>query len=444
MKWIAIGGLLALIPLLTALFRSQPKYLVHACFAMGALVFVLEPFLAFSPISWSWPGAVKGIQLSILDTIAISMIFATKSVRFPLGIKVGLLIYLTALAISTFNASPMMASVFYVWQFLRAVLVFIAVARASAMIKGAPIALVAGLGSAMIVEAVLATRQYIGGETQPGGTLGHRNILGLTSHFAVMPLFALLLAGRRNLLAALVVLAGLVIALVGGSRATIGLYAIGLVITAVLSIRHKMTGRKAGFAVAAVVALALSAPAMMWALERRGESALQSSDEERRALTEAARMIIADYPLGVGANQYLVVANVGGYSDRAGVPWNYANRSAPVHNSYYLVAAELSIVGLVGFITMLASMLFLGLRSMGRLIADERSELFIGLLAALVVVCAHLAFEWLFVTVYIHYLLAMNLGAMSGIAATLRQRSRRGARAPGAAASASGLAAQPS
>ena len=83
-------------------------------------------------------------------------------------------------------------------------------------------------------------------------------------------------------------------------------------------------------------------------------------------MVRAARMIIADHPFGVGPNQYLVVANIGGYSSRAGVAWNYANRSAPVHNSYYFITAELGFLGLIGMITILLSMIWTGLRALKR------------------------------------------------------------------------------
>jgi hypothetical protein len=59
---------------------------------------------------------------------------------------------------------------------------------------------------------------------------------------------------------------------------------------------------------------------------------------------------------------------------------------------------------------------------MRRLAWDERSELMIGLLATLIVVGAHIAFEWLFMTNYVHYLLAMSAGALVGITATLNRR----------------------
>ena len=272
-----------------------------------------------------------------------------------------------------------------------------------------------------MIEALLAAKQYAGGNTQPGGTLGHRNILGLTSHFAVMPAFALLLAGRR-----------VTARLRGarrrsdcagrGGRATIGLYAIGLVVTIVLSIRHKPTGRKNAIAGAALLALLLAAPVMMWAIERRSEAARASSDKERSAMIRAARMIIADYPLGVGPNQYLLVANVGGYSRRAGVAWNFANRSAPVHNSYYLITAELGFLGLAGLATMLLSIIWTGLRALKRIDLGERSDILVGVSSTLIIVSAHLAFEWLVATNYVQYLLAMTIGTLVGITAPLRQK----------------------
>lgn len=423
MKWIVLGGLLALIPALTVLLRSQPRFLVHACYFMGLLVFFFDPYLNIGPVTWDWPGVVKGIEITILDVIAISILLATRSVRTPLSLKVGLGIYVLALLLSSLVAEVKSPAVFYIWQFCRAVVVFLAVARATAAQSGAPFALVAGIGTATVIQAIVAAKQYVGGNVAAGGTLGHRNILGLTSHFAVMPAFALLLAGRRNLPAIAVVVAGAVIALTGGGRATIGLFGIGVVITTILSIRHKATGRKTMMAGLAVLLLVLSAPAMMWAVGRRSAEARISSNEERLAMTAAARMIIADHPLGVGPNQYLMVANLGGYSERAGVAWNYANRSAPVHNSYLLVWAELGIVGLVGLLAMLVSTVVIGLKAMRRLVWDERSELMIGLVGTMIVAGAHMAFEWLFVTNYVHYLLAMSMGALVGITATLRQRS---------------------
>ena len=444
MKWIMLIVLLGSLGPLTMLLRSQPKYLVHACFFMGLLVFFLDPYLNIMPISWRWTGAVKGFEISAVDVIAFAILFSTtpSSSRLPIGLKVGFFLYLAAVVIALPGAAQLTPSLFSVWQLMRAVLVFLAVARATAVVKDAPVALIAGLGVGITIESLVAVKQYMGGNTQPGGTLGHRNILGLTSHFAVMPAFAMLLGGRKMKMFALVVLAGAMIALAGGGRATIGLYAIGLVVTIALSIRLKSTGRKNAIAGAALLGLLVAAPVMMWAIERRSEAARASSDEERSAMIRAAKMIIADHPFGVGPNQYLLVANIGGYSSRAGVAWNAANRSAPVHNSYYFITAELGFLGLIGMMTILLSMIWTGFRAIKRIGLGERADLLVGVTSTLIIVSAHLAFEWLVATNYVQYLLAMCIGMLAGITAPLRQKA--GAkRASKPAPARAGFASQP-
>ena len=83
----------------------------------------------------------------------------------------------------------------------------------------------------------------------------------------------------------------------------------------------------------------------------------------------------------------------------------------------------MGIIGLIGLLTMLVSIILYGLKAMRRLAWGERSELMIGLLATLIVSGAHIAFEWLFMTNYVHYLLAMSTGALVGITATLNRKS---------------------
>ena len=271
---------------------------MHACYLMGVMVFFFDPYLNIGPVTWNWTGVIKGIEITIVDIVAISILLATRPVRTPLSLKIGLGIYVLALILSSLAGTSSCRRIFYIWQFCRGIVVFLAVARASAAQNGAPLALVAGIGTATSHRINCRCEAVSWRRPCAGGTLGHRNILGLTSHFAVMPAFALLLAGRRNLSAIAVVIAGAVIALTGGGRATIGLFGIGVVITAILSIRHKVTGRKSMMTGVAVALLILSAPAMMWAVGRRSLEARISSDDERAAMTSAARMIIADHPVG--------------------------------------------------------------------------------------------------------------------------------------------------
>jgi hypothetical protein len=314
---------------------------------------------------------------------------------------------------------------FYAWQLLRAVLMYMAVARATATLPEAPIRILFGMGLGLAIEAVTATWQHFGGAIQAGGNFGHQNLLGMASLFVVMPAFALLLAGRRTALALGIVACEALVVFAGGSRATIGLTALGLLVAIVLSIRHRGSGRKAMISAVAFVALACAAPIMMNAIERRSEAERLSSNEERSRFVAAARMIIADHPLGVGANRYVIVANLGGYSDRAGVPWNTSERSAPVHNFYYLVAAELGLLGLIGLITLQAAVILTGIRALKRVEWNERSELLVGVTTSVIVASMYFAFEWVAMTFYIHYLLAISTGMVVALGTASRKAAAR-------------------
>ena len=431
MKWIFLLFLLVFTPALAAFLRSQPRYLPHACFAMAGMLFFLDPYLYVAPISWpTWPGPVKGIEVSLIDSIAVAIIAATQGrAKAPLLLRVGLGIFAAGILFSTATGHQVRPASFYAWQIFRAVLVYLAVSRATAQDDRVPVAILAGLSIGVFVNCFVAVRQFLGGDIQAGGRMGHQNLLGMMTHFAVMPAFALLLGGHRTKLAALIVAAGAVIAIVGGSRATIGLYGIGLVLTTALSMRNRMTGRKSAFAALAVVALVLAAPLMLWAVDRRSEGARVSSNQERVAFINAATMMIKDNPLGIGGNQYVLVANIGGYSARAGVAWNAANRAAPVHNLYYLTTAELGFIGLAGLLTMFGAAVAFGWSSLKR-VSGERADFAVGATATLIVVAAHSYYEYITVTFYVQYLLGMIVGILVGVTSAVTSRKAVPAIAP--------------
>ena len=94
MKWLFLAGLFVLAPVLAGLLRSRPRYLVHTCFVLGLSLFVLGPRLWSAPIAWpTWPGPIKGVEVSFVDAISIALIASTRSVRIPWSIKIGFSIY---------------------------------------------------------------------------------------------------------------------------------------------------------------------------------------------------------------------------------------------------------------------------------------------------------------------------------------------------------------
>jgi O-antigen ligase len=383
---------------------------------LGVSMFVLGPLLWTAPIAWpAWPAPVKGTEVSFVDAISVALIASTRSVRIPASIKISFAIFCLAVVVSTFAAYQPMAAIFYAWQLLRTALLMIAVARVCATEPRAPSALFAGLGLGLMYEAALVTWQYLHGAARPGGNFPHANFLALATDFAVFTTLSLMLGSRRFLWPAATLLAGFVIVVLGGSRAALGLFGIGVILTVLLSIRHKPSSRKYAFAGAVAVLLLASAPIVIWAASRRSEAAKVSSDKERAAMKAAARMIIVDHPFGVGANQYVVVTNTGGYSQRAGVAWNEDNRAAPVHDTYYLVTAEMGFLGLLGLVTILGSFIALGLRTLRRHVPDESGELVPGLLATTIMVAVHINFEFVFMDFVVHYLFAVTAGLLVAI-----------------------------
>lgn len=434
MKWIFLLGLILLVPTLTAVLRGNPRMLRWVAYAIGVIPFLMEPFhLIAAPISWAmWQGPVKGIEISLLDAVAVSILLVTRPVRMPLGPKIGLGFIAAGLLISTALAHALFPCSFYAWQLARTVLVAVAVARLTAASKEAPIAILWGMGTALVALALYATWQHLHGVVQAGGFLGHQNTTGLVSHFATFPAFALLLANRRTALALLVLVAEILIVYAGGSRGTIFLFAIGLATCAVLSIRHRHSGRKAAIMAAFAVIGLVATPVMMAAIDRRPEAELKSSNTERRAFETAARLMIADHPLGVGSDRYVLVANIGGYSDKADVPWNGSERGAPVHNSWLLITAELGFLGLIGFLIMISTTIWTGVRALSRLEHGERSELLVGTTTALIIASLHAYFEWVPMTFPFHYLFAVDAGILFGIASFAKAKvsARHPTRAP--------------
>lgn len=416
-----------MIPLLAGILRSHRRYLLYAAFALGALPFIISQGLYVAVISWAtWLGPVKGVEVSLLDGVVIAILIATRPAKVPLSLKIIFGFIVLAWTVSTIAGGQTLPSLFYATQLVRAVLLFAAVVRLCAEVPNAPLAILAGSGVGLCYEAILATREYLAGDPRPGGNLGHSNFLGLASSLVTFPALSLAIGGRRTFLPAMVVAAGLVTALVGGSRATLGLFVIGSALTLMLSVRHRRTSRKMAFAGGATLLLLLCAPVMLWALNQRSEADKQSSNQERASMKLAAKMMIADHPLGVGPNAYVLVANVGGYSQRAGVAWDYGSRSAPVHSAYYLITAEFGFLGLLSFVALLINLLLLGVKMLGRAWPEQTSELVPGLLASMIIVCIHIGFEWVFMDFVMHYLFAICAGLV--VALSYRAKSARNQR----------------
>ena len=431
MKWVFLLAVVMLFPTLFGLIRSDRRNVVRICFVLGASILLVGPSLWSAPIAWPlWPASARGTEVSFIDSIALALFFSTPKVRIPTSIKLSYLLICLALFVSTCVAYNRIAALFYIWEFLRATLLFVAIARACASEPRAAAAFIMGLCLGMVGEAAWVVLQYVQHVDRPGGSFGHSNTMGIAANYAVLPALALMLGSRRWLLPCGAVLSGLICVVLGGSRASMGLFAIGIFLTVILSLAQGASSRKYAVLGAMTLLAMAAAPAMIWSVGRRTAEATTSSDSDRSEMKEAASMIIADHPFGIGANQYVIIANTGGYSQRAGVPWNEANLRAPVHDTYYLVTAELGFLGLVGMLAMLGSFIVLGFSLLRRSLPDGSAELVPGLLATTIIVAIQISYEFTFMEFMLHDLCAINAGILVAILARKRSPIATAAKRP--------------
>jgi O-antigen ligase len=418
MKWIYLAGLLVLAVLLTVQLRRNPRLLPHAAFGLALMPFLEARFhLTSAPISWAgWAGPVQGIEISTTDAFAFAILLASKPAKSPVILKIAFAIVALAYAVSTVSSGMHMESYFTGWQILKALIVYLAVTRACVTNKDTALGLMTGLITGITIQAVVVSYELVAtGQTQAGGWFGHQNMLGFTTHFVVYPALAALLGGyypKRMLLA---VISALLIAFAGASRATIGLMIPGLALTLLFSSMHRINTRKMGVAGAALIVLLAVSPVLYSSLQRRTVEQRENSTEVRDNMKAAAAMMIADYPLGVGPNRYVLVANLGGYSEKAGVPWNTGNRGAPVHNLYYLITTEMGWFGLAAVIWLFISCFIVAVQAMRRVPGGFGGELAAGIAVTMIIVAVHANYEWIFMLHANHDLFAMSVGLAAAI-----------------------------
>lgn len=419
MKWVFLALMIAAATAISGWLRSKPKNAPVVWGLLGFLPFVLSPWhLIVAPYSTPlWPGFVKGWEFSALDAVAIAILVGTRVKSPRLIFAIPFFIYLGAVAIAVFQAKFGKLALAYVIQLVRIFIVYIAVSRVVTSDRGERAVLV-GLVLGLSVQAGYAIWARAGGALQTGGSLGHQNLLGFMSHMVLLPSFALFLSGRSQRIALLGVIAGLTVVILTASRATIAFSAIGLVLTMIMSMGMKFTGRKALYAAVGIVLLGASYPLARASLDRRFEvQKLEFFDEnqERDAFMKAARAMLSDNPMGVGPNHYVYVANMEGYSARAGVAWQATSRGTSVHNSFMLALVETGYLGLITLLVLLASAIWYAFATCFRFRDRPGAELLIGVGCAIVAICLHGLYEWMFLVFPTQYLFGISLGLITGV-----------------------------
>jgi O-antigen ligase len=303
-------------------------------------------------------------------------------------------------------------------------LLYVIVTRACSQ-EGVPSSILTGIAVGLCFQALMTVWQrWGGGALQAGGTFGHQNFLGFVTHFALFPLFALLLAGVRGWQTIAATLAGLVVAALTTSRATVGLVAIGLVVLFVASSARSWTARKQIVLLAALIILPIMSIFVLSSFQKRFTYSADSTElSEREAFQLAASMMLSDHPMGIGANNYVVVANLGGYMENAGVAGRSASRATLVHNAYWVAAVETGYLGLIALALLMFRTTTSAFRASWQNRSDVRGDLLLGLGVSLLIVSIHNMFEWMFFMPASQYLFAMTTGLIAGLSGQLAHRS---------------------
>lgn len=423
MKWLLFAAGLASIFPLALWLRRDPRKLQLIWMAIGALPFVWGALpkrkivLAGDP---EWPGFTQGFDVSALDLVMLAALLALPRSRYAaLPFKLSFAFYISAVLLSALQAPEPTASLAFAWQLLRIFMVFTIVARActnpylvTSLLKGIAIGL-------CFQGVVVGWQRFAIHYVQARGTFTSQNQLGMAMHFAIYPFFALLLSGEKGWQTIAVPIIGVMIIIFTTSRASLGFAAAGLSLLFAFSMVRKWTPRMTRMLVAAVVTLALLSPVVYRQFSYRFYSAeVEADDGGRSTLNNAAQMIFTDHPMGIGANNYVVVATTQGYSERANV--NYQNRDAYPHNIYWATAAEVGWLGIVALVILLSRPLLLALRYSWRNRKDRRGDLLLGLATSLMIVYAHSYYENDFLRDQIQYLFAINVGLIAGLIQQLR------------------------
>ncbi|MBX7539388.1 O-antigen ligase family protein [Qipengyuania sphaerica] len=411
-----IGILLVIVslPIFVVWLRGNPARLRLAAFGIGFLPFGIAFFnLDAALINWNmWPGHTKGLIVTILDSLALAILISSRErIGFPPFVVLISLYFLAACVSMAFSAVPM-SSAFYALQTLRVLVLFLAVV----IVSRQPMPrdwLCFGLASGAIFQAAFSIYEKVGGAVQASGTMSHQNLLGMMLHFATIPLIAMILAGDRRRVILLGALAGLLAAALTASRGTVAFLGLGIGILVCISLARKATKVKWQALGLGILAAAVVVPLMFSALANRTAAEKLSGDEERAAFERAAMAMWSDHPMGVGANRYVVTANVEGYSDEAGVVAVFGSRAAHVHNIYLLHAAEMGWLGLLTFIALIATAIVRGVAFAIRAKDNPAGDLVLGAAVALLTMSIHGIFEWIIILSEPQYLIAIALGIIA-------------------------------
>ena len=295
------------------------------------------------------------MEITIVDFLVVSVFISVPHSRSKIPFIFPMTAYFCAVLFSVCQSSITLASMSYCLQLLRMYFLYRVVPHACEDRRFAN-AVLKGVGTAVIVEpfisfwAAIRARHCTAYET-----VSAQNLLSMLADLVAFPTLALFLAKGSSRLIGIVIVSALIIAVSTGSRAAVGLGALGYATTLGLSFLREWTSRKTPIPLGGIVAAIVVGVAGNASLSHRTAAQMDSSDLERIIFEQVAAVMLADHPLGIGANQYVFVPNFEHHNIRAGVPLDAGNIATHVYIVYWLVAAETGYFDLATYVALLAS-----------------------------------------------------------------------------------------
>ena len=412
--------------------------------AMGALFFATGSIaLDASIITWPvWPGTARGIVISFVDAIAVALLLTRRGrlSRPPFLVLCALL--LIPMVIASLGATVKLASLFSIVQLLQISLLYFVLSDELKRVSAIQ-SVLRGIAFGLVVQAGFVGYQKLTGVVQAPGSFFHQNVLGMAAQLAAAPLLASLLEGERSKLSYAGVIAACICVAGGGSRASMAFFALALVLTLLVSLIRRTTGRKWKIVGLGVVMTALFVPLALGTLQDRfGSLKITTEDESRVAFERAARAMAEDHPLGVGPNNFVTINNTQGYAADAGIAWGGGLLDKPVHNAYLLARSESGWFGQITLFLLLTSVALAGYWTAFRDRKTPVVGIAVGSAVGVTTIALHSNYEFAWYVMELQRLFFVNAALIAGcmvIAAEKKLRNRN-ARKLRAAPSASGPA----
>ena len=364
-------------PLAGILIRNRPTAQKGAFFLLcfmtiGGFFQAGDWGLTIHPVLYR--GTARGFHFYWAEAVAVALIWAqlTGDWRrfkfFPPGLWL-YFIYLAASLLSFINAPAPIYGMFAALKAIKIVLIFIAGYNFLKTEADSRFFLTC-MGVTMLWELVTVLKQkYVDHIYQVWGTFEHQNSLCMFTILIGMVFLAVALGPKRRgsnfFLLCFIACAAIVQSTL--SRGGLAIFAVGTIGVVMLSLLDRPTKRRVAVlcSLAAVGGLGLLLT-MDTIVSRFQDYGNQESENTRRMLNTSARMMLSDYSMGIGWNNFAYTINrpfhYGDHIDHwqriNGNPVDPDYKKGTVESLYWLLLSETGYQGLITFVLFITLFLF--------------------------------------------------------------------------------------